>query len=520
MTRSRHLRAPSSFRTVAAVLLILMLSAPAGGATSSRFTCAGNPPRQTEDPLSPPCVPFFDGDNGGATASGVTASEIRLVLYNDLGISGDLNTPYDPAEDPDGDLAPYERRHLMRTVKAQVRFFVDRFQTYGRLVRVIARPSTGGPVSACTMRAADASRIVAVDDPFAVVTLGDNLDCFVEKVALLGRPVFAYGGDIDDALQRSYAGLLWSFMPDLKTEVAGSASFICRSLVGGAARFSTDPTLVTHPRRFALIYPTIDQRGPQRKVAAEELRRQVRNRCGLRFARIEPHAEDASATATETMLDFKVAGITTVVCYCVPVQPENTVTKYQNAAGTILYRPEWYWDPISRMDKAMWQQAFGDPTQASFGVSNFWRQPALAEQHHYRAYLSQEPGTVPNERFDHDIYHAFLTAFTAIQSAGPRLTAHTARVGLGTWSAMDASNPFLPQGSLERSGLPGPFSFVDGQTAWWWDPTGTPPDGRLGEGCARLMLEGKNHLRGTWPMGDALMFVSGAPCGGANQRAT
>src|SRR5690349_12991936 len=32
--------------------------------------CVGNPPRQIEDPQSPPCVPFFVGDNGGATWKG------------------------------------------------------------------------------------------------------------------------------------------------------------------------------------------------------------------------------------------------------------------------------------------------------------------------------------------------------------------------------------------------------------------------------------------------------------------
>src|SRR5687768_9407701 len=29
--------------------------------------CVGDPPRQVEDPQSPPCVPYWSGDNGGAT---------------------------------------------------------------------------------------------------------------------------------------------------------------------------------------------------------------------------------------------------------------------------------------------------------------------------------------------------------------------------------------------------------------------------------------------------------------------
>src|SRR5690348_5995711 len=31
------------------------------GGNPKQFQCYGNPPRQTEDPSSPPCVPFFQG---------------------------------------------------------------------------------------------------------------------------------------------------------------------------------------------------------------------------------------------------------------------------------------------------------------------------------------------------------------------------------------------------------------------------------------------------------------------------
>src|SRR5687768_12377464 len=41
--------------------------------------CVGDPPRQIEDPQSPPCVPYWEGDNGGATYQGVTRDEIRIA---------------------------------------------------------------------------------------------------------------------------------------------------------------------------------------------------------------------------------------------------------------------------------------------------------------------------------------------------------------------------------------------------------------------------------------------------------
>src|SRR5688572_12407961 len=42
--------------------------------------CVGDPPRQTEDPQSPPCVAAWSGDNGGATWQGVTRDEIVVAV--------------------------------------------------------------------------------------------------------------------------------------------------------------------------------------------------------------------------------------------------------------------------------------------------------------------------------------------------------------------------------------------------------------------------------------------------------
>src|SRR4051812_32924222 len=53
------------------------------GARPRTKHCVGTPPRQTDDPLAPPCVAYFTGDNGGATTRGVTAQEVRVLVYAD-----------------------------------------------------------------------------------------------------------------------------------------------------------------------------------------------------------------------------------------------------------------------------------------------------------------------------------------------------------------------------------------------------------------------------------------------------
>src|SRR5262249_50211743 len=61
--------------------LIIGEGPPLGqGQSPSNKACVGNPPRQTEDALSPPCVPYFTGSNGGSTYAGVSKDEIRVLF--------------------------------------------------------------------------------------------------------------------------------------------------------------------------------------------------------------------------------------------------------------------------------------------------------------------------------------------------------------------------------------------------------------------------------------------------------
>lgn len=50
--------------------------------------CVGDPPRQTADPLSPPCIPFWEGDNHCQTYGiGVDCDEVRIVVYLEGGVN-------------------------------------------------------------------------------------------------------------------------------------------------------------------------------------------------------------------------------------------------------------------------------------------------------------------------------------------------------------------------------------------------------------------------------------------------
>ncbi|MFA5891902.1 MAG: hypothetical protein WDA27_13285 [Actinomycetota bacterium] len=481
--------------------------------------CVGNPPRQTEDPLSPPCVPFWDGDNGGKTFPGVTKDEIKVVFYNDLDVSGDMNTPWQPSDEHTCGTGPYECQYLVRTIKAQLRYFQSRYQTYGRRVRLVAQKS-GGITTPCGGRQGDAAVSKMDHEPFASVHLGDGASCYFEAMARDYKiPVFGLNSDVPRSIYENNRPYVWGFFPDQEAESAWSGSFICRVLRGHKAQFAGDANLKTSKRKFGLIYPVNAERGPEMTRLAHLLQDDVKKECGMTFDDTRPFEAGGTAgaggkEAPTFMAAFKQEGITTVVCYCVPVQTELTVSTMQNAANSVDYHPEWYWDHASRMYRAIWNQTYGDPKQPSFGVNHHWRNPGFHSQFWYQSYRSQEPQTEPNVRFNFDIYHLFLNLFQAIQAAGPRLTPETVEQGMFTFQYQDRDNPYEPMGGYGPYGpkAVSSYNFVDSAMGWWWDPTGTPPEGRAGEGCVRVMNQGRRYYAGEWPIGDKDLFTADAPC--------
>ena len=475
--------------------------------------CVGNPPRQTEDPLSPPCVPFFDADNGGETYTGVTKDQIIITFYNDLGVVGDMNLPYKPSEEASGHQSDYQQTYLRRTIKAMLRYYQSRYQTYGRTVHVIAKKSNG-ITTPCSQRQADAAKTRLDHNPFAAVYFGDGGQCYMEYLAEKFKvPTFGLNSDVERTRYEGFRPYIWGFFPDQEAEAQWSASFICRKLKGNPARFTDDPLLEGQTRKFGLAYPSKSQRGPESKQLALLLLKYMDSECGL-VPETETFVEAGNGEAANIMNKWKRAGVTTIICYCVPVQTENTVTKMQSAAKGIGYLPEWYWDHASRMYRAIWNQLFGDKQMQSFGVNHHWRGPAFREQRWYQAYLEQEPDTVPNTRFGFDIYHLFLNLFQALQAAGPNLTPESVERGMFTFNYLGRNDPTIPVGGYGpyNAQAVGDYTFVDTAMGWWWDPTGTPPDGQSGEGCLRLMNEDKRYYAGEWPTGDADLFKTGAPC--------
>lgn len=460
---------------------------------------------------------------------------LHVVLYNDLDVNGDLTAPWSEADEKADHLASPngQSTYLVRTIKAHVRHFLASTNQHGRDVAVTAIASGGRLSTPCEQRRGEAALIGQHVQPDAVVVMASNADCFIEWMAdRYGVPSF---GLIEDAPQDLYLdrpGMVWSFEADMDERAADTAAFICRSLAvdengnaGAPARYALDEDLRSSPRRFGLLHPFQTQgstsRGPQLEMYAERVTALTTQRCGLHWGtdgpnliRAFPEPDGGTREGLTIMNDFKRHGVTTVLCYCVPVQNELTTTKVIAAARALNYHPEYVWDHASRMDKPIWQRYYGPRApEASFGVTKYWLMPALEQQEHYQAYQSQEPGTEPNERFSFEIYWNLWTFFTALERSGGDLSPAALKSGL-TGYEMRPDDPARASGGFTGDN---PFTFLDGAMTFWFDPLGSEPGIDRPLGCNRST--GERVSPPSWPLGDRDLYATEASCWAGPHRA-
>ncbi|MEO6205613.1 MAG: hypothetical protein ABIO67_09560, partial [Mycobacteriales bacterium] len=176
--------------------------------------CVGNPPRQTEDPQSPPCVPYSDPklDNGGVTAPGVTRDQISIALP----VQFFENTTVPPI---------------------LIDFFNKRFEFYGRkLVLRSYNPSgCADNVPAPDKQRADAIAVQEELGAFASLAYCNaNQADRAYYDALADRKVISVSdGNLitgTDAAYAKKAPYQWNSQPGVNTILGSTAQFICAKL--------------------------------------------------------------------------------------------------------------------------------------------------------------------------------------------------------------------------------------------------------------------------------------------------
>ena len=453
----------------------------------SRKLCVGSPPLQTEDPLAPPCVAFFDGDNFGATTKGVTRGEVTVVLFSVNGPEGQF---IDCALEPGpGDSA------IDLGCKAYMRYFNERYQTYGRKVHMwqfyASRTST-------TKARAAAIAMDSKKNPFAEVGNGNATSALDEENARRKILTTVFPGVLRKR-QQEFAPFLITFKPDYEDQSSIVASYVCLKLAGQAARYAGPGTNQTDPRRFAFY--GLD------KDFQERLDAQLQNQCDLKVT----ISEDLSVVGPAPATRMRGAGVTTAVVFGGGGDNLIQATAGATEAG---WFPEWFIagsnisyatdsDSVARkLESTQWSHAFG--------VSFDYRRKGVIEQPWYQAYREGCPSCPEPDREASATYDSLAMLLYGIQAAGPRLTPLNLDKGMHAIPPSGSSTPYKPAAYFS----PGNFSYIKDGMEIWWDASAQVP-GEAVLGCYRLTNGGQRFKLGEWLSGDHNLKQPNAPCQGS-----
>jgi len=470
------------------------------GENRSQFRCVGNPPRQTEDPLSPPCVAFFEGDNFGETYQGVTRDEIRIVLYFDgnlgtVGTSrGTEQCPVNELIDLVNDEPEQEECHTVRMARLWQFYFNQRYQTYGRYGHFFLYFGTATSATTPETRRADAAEVYRRVQPFAVIDFSQfegGGDAFVDTSARRGTLNFGSFVGQDAQFFNRYPKLIWGFAPSLEIQADQYAAVLCNKYVNHPVDHS--PQFMGQPRKFGLVYTT-DQ-------GFETLRRfkdrvmQKFQACGGTLAtepRTFPKAgyaldtETSNRYAIEAMTAFQAAGVTTVIW------PGGLETNYSKAAANLNYYPEWIVAGDGNTDNEFAQQGY----RGSHGQNQeSWRNAAVVSYQPqipidekvrvcFQALRSVDPN-VPQQdalRTGCDMYDNLRQLFIGIQVAGPRLGPTSIDRGFHAIPPLPSPDLQLPACYYD----PGDYTCVKDFIIGRWDPQGYG-ESSPAPGCYRIV---------------------------------
>jgi hypothetical protein len=451
----------------------------------------GRPPRQTFSIYSPPCAATFTGDNGGATAPGVTATEIRMVVsggpegWVDQKLSSSATNPQD-------------ENGTSRTWRIYQEWLNSHYQFYGRKLRFYAM-DLNAPATATNPD--DAKRAKVTDmkqkvDPFAVTTYEQGV--FIEEAAR--QKIVATGEWVDqytDDFYQQHRPYIWTWHASATTMRKLTAEYVCGRLVNRPAKFA-GPQYVTQQRKFAVVYQTAVGRGN----AGDEVERYLKQQCGVQVTKV---AWDTAAGPT--VISRLVADGVTSVINTLAWGETNGMT---NAAAKAGYFPEWIigGEGVSDTnvqgrinDPAEWSHAFGISAMEieepqGFGGDNtsYWDAT--------RAYKEIDPAGNPDRRASLVFFNLQQIA-NGIQMAGPNLTPETFEKGLFSVPLRQGPPNWAASGGFR----PGNYGYATAVGEIWWDTKASDSMGN--PGAFRWTRNGERWTLGHLPPGETTVFTEG-----------
>ncbi len=454
------------------------------------------------------CVrPFPEGgDNGGATARGVTATTIKVVgVIPNAEQEAAFRTRGQalPRDAATGGPGTWEQ--AFRDMAAPYEAF---FEQWGRTIEWDFYTSTGSDEPA---QRADA---VAIVDPVpfaALVVPGGN----VLETELAQRRVLVLGPGTNTEAREQTPYRFGAFATDTAASAVNTGEFVAKALAGRKARWAGDESMHTRTRAFATVFPAPEPRLDFRIAYFDDAFREHAAR-DAKLPTPVPYTNQTNLTAAsaeyaaqapQLVARLKESGATSVILFATTDLARELV----KVATTQEYFPEWVITAYSLLDvnllartvdQEQWAHAFGiggqlPPVVTTTAEPNFGL---------YGWYWGQQQGTITPLLQG---YMSFL--FNGIHRAGPRLTAKTYRQGMFAMpktggASQDRVNSFeiafgptagLPYDEYLAIGL-------DATLLWWSPDTPLPANasGAIafpGTGTYLYVDGARRYESGTWP---------------------
>lgn len=455
------------------------------------------------DFFAQPCYAPFTGDNGGATAPGVTGDAITIVYYEGQETDPIIAYITDAihVDDTNGD--------QFATMKELIRYYETYYELYGRKVNLITFEGTGNATDEVAARA-DAAQIALQYKPFVVFGGPALTSAFADELAAHqvmcigctpGQPASFYS-DRDP--------YVWGLDGSPGQKESHVVEFLTKQIIGKNATHGGDD-VKDKPRKLGLLYL-------ENSNAAKELADKFAadmSAAGSPFAEVVAYQLDPSTiqqTATQVITRMKAAGVTTVVFNGDPVAPRD----FTKEATAQEYFPEWVVSASTLVDVDAFARTYDqDQWKHAFGVTQLAaRTPSeqIGAFHIYKWFTGVDP---PADGSIGVIAPQPALFFAVLQAVGPNLTAQTFRDAVfalpGTSDGLSISEPFLSYG--QKGYWPDQdYLGVDDATAIWWDPTVTGPDEirKDGVGMYQFVDGGQRYLPTQWSSTDKLFDPAGA----------
>lgn len=441
-----------------------------------------------------PCVPAFEGDNGGATHNGVTADTITVVRYEgDEG--GDLSSLLD------GMGVQETPEDKTQTVADYFELYSAVSQTYGREIEVVEYQASGELDDEVASRA-DAAQIAEQHDPFAVIG-GPGLDrgAFASELASRGIACMGCAVAMPDWMAQENAPYNWGSSASaeqfLKTIMAWLGVDAVGELDTGLAEHAGDPGLASQERKIGVVH--FEQDPPIYK----DLRSGI---LGTETP-VESYLLDLAAfpeRSVDIIARMKAEGVTTVIFLGDPVMPIYLL----GAATSQDYWPEWIFTGTPLTDTAVFGRQWDQAQMANaFGVA----QRAVPTPQElqptwslYQWYFGAD--TKPPAEAQYNVLGPSVARIMrGVHMAGPDLTADTFEQGMFRIPPM-GGGPTTTQVSYGDWGFfdaPDYFDADDLAEIWWdADVTGEDEIGREGVGLWRYVDGGRRFTSVDAPQPD------------------